>query len=156
MWSLIRASTPGHVPGDDAAARLICLPPNATSSGWKRSVREWRAVRSQLAIRGRRPLPKGRTNDGRAQKAGWSPMVRKVYRNQNEVRANVFSHIECLCNPKPTAFETGLPQPHGVRGPRYASLTCCPRNPQQLSLLKVSRYYGLVKACPRWCSTRAP
>ncbi len=78
MWSLIRASTPGHVPGDEALARLICLAPNATSSGWKRSVREWRAVRSQLTIRGRRPLPKGRTNDGRAQKAGWSPMVLSV------------------------------------------------------------------------------
>ncbi|WP_220033728.1 hypothetical protein, partial [Rhodobacter viridis] len=30
-----------------------------------------------------------------------------------------------------TAFETGLSQPHGVRGPRYASLTSCPRNRQQ-------------------------
>ena len=30
-----------------------------------------------------------------------------------------------------TPFETGLSQPHGVRGPRYASLTRCPQNRQQ-------------------------
>ena len=36
-----------------------------------------------------------------------------------------------LLQPAQTAFETGLSQPHGVRGPRYASLTCCPRNRQQ-------------------------
>ncbi len=42
--------TRGHFPSDDAAAKLIYLALNATSSEWKRSVREWHAVRSQLAI----------------------------------------------------------------------------------------------------------
>jgi putative transposase len=40
----------GHFPSDDAAAKLIYLALNATSTEWKRSVREWHAVRSQLAI----------------------------------------------------------------------------------------------------------
>ncbi|MGR3650875.1 MAG: IS256 family transposase, partial [Roseovarius sp.] len=34
----------------EAAAKLIYLALNATSAEWKRSVREWHAVRSQLAI----------------------------------------------------------------------------------------------------------
>lgn len=42
--------TRGHFPSDEAAAKLIYLALNATSSEWKRSVREWHAVRSQLAI----------------------------------------------------------------------------------------------------------
>ncbi|MBU6408513.1 MAG: IS256 family transposase, partial [Alphaproteobacteria bacterium] len=42
--------TRGHFPSDDAAAKLIYLALNATSSEWKRSVREWHAVRSQLTI----------------------------------------------------------------------------------------------------------
>ena len=59
--------TRGHFPSDDAAAKLIYLALNATSTEWKRSVREWHAVRSQLAINVRRPLPNGLTNDVRAQ-----------------------------------------------------------------------------------------
>lgn len=39
----------GHFPSDDAAAKLIYLALNATSVEWKRAVREWHAVRSQLA-----------------------------------------------------------------------------------------------------------
>ena len=39
-----------HFPSDDAAAKLIYLALNATSAEWKRSVREWHAVRSQLTI----------------------------------------------------------------------------------------------------------
>ncbi|MCA3521298.1 MAG: IS256 family transposase [Rhodobacter sp.] len=42
--------TRGHFPSDEAAAKLICLALNATSADWKRSVREWHAVKSQLAI----------------------------------------------------------------------------------------------------------
>ena len=42
--------TRGHFPSDDAAAKLIYLALNATSTEWKRSVREWHAVKSQLAI----------------------------------------------------------------------------------------------------------
>ena len=42
--------TRGHFPSDDAAAKLTYLPLNATSQEWKRSVREWHAVKSQLAI----------------------------------------------------------------------------------------------------------
>lgn len=42
--------TRGHFPSDEAAAKLIYLALNATSTEWKRSVREWHAVRSQLAI----------------------------------------------------------------------------------------------------------
>jgi putative transposase len=42
--------TRGHFPSDDAAAKLIYLALNATSTEWKRSVREWHSVRSQLAI----------------------------------------------------------------------------------------------------------
>jgi putative transposase len=42
--------TRGHFPSDDAAAKLIYLALNATSNEWKRSVREWHAVRSQFAI----------------------------------------------------------------------------------------------------------
>lgn len=42
--------TRGHFPSDDAAAKLIYLALNATSAEWKRAVREWHAVRSQLAI----------------------------------------------------------------------------------------------------------
>ena len=38
-----------------------------------------------------------------------------------------------LLQPASPPFETGLPQPHGVRGPRYASLIRCPRNRQQAS-----------------------
>ncbi|QQM30019.1 IS256 family transposase [Martelella lutilitoris] len=42
--------TRGHFPSDEAAAKLIYLALNATSTEWKRSVREWHAVKSQLAI----------------------------------------------------------------------------------------------------------
>lgn len=42
--------TRGHFPSDDAAAKLIYLALNATSQEWKRSVREWHAVKSQFAI----------------------------------------------------------------------------------------------------------
>ena len=42
--------TRGHVPSDEAAAKLIYLALNATSQEWKRSVREWHAVKSQCAI----------------------------------------------------------------------------------------------------------
>ena len=31
-----------------------------------------------------------------------------------------------LLQPASAALETGLHQPHGVQGPHYASLTCCP------------------------------
>jgi putative transposase len=40
----------GAFPSDDAAAELIYLALNVTSSEWKRSVREWHAVKSPLAI----------------------------------------------------------------------------------------------------------
>ena len=40
----------GHFPSDDAAAKLIYLALNASSTEWKRSVREWNIVRSQFAI----------------------------------------------------------------------------------------------------------
>jgi putative transposase len=40
----------GHFPSDEAAAKLIYLALNATSQEWKRSVREWHAVKSQFAI----------------------------------------------------------------------------------------------------------
>tara|TARA_X000000950_G_scaffold283533_1_gene384572 strand:+ start:126 stop:1349 length:1224 start_codon:yes stop_codon:yes gene_type:complete len=42
--------TRGHFPSDEAAAKLIYLALNATSQEWKRSVREWHAVKSQFAI----------------------------------------------------------------------------------------------------------
>lgn len=42
--------THGHFPSEEAAAKLIYLALNATSAEWKRSVREWYAVRCQLAI----------------------------------------------------------------------------------------------------------
>lgn len=42
--------TCGHFPGDEVAAKLIYLALSATSTEWKRSVREWHAVRSHLAI----------------------------------------------------------------------------------------------------------
>ena len=42
--------TRGHSPSDEAAAKLIYLDLNATSQEWKRSVREWHVVKSQLAI----------------------------------------------------------------------------------------------------------
>ena len=42
--------TRGHFPSDEAAAKLIYLALNATSKEWKRSVREWHAVKSQFAI----------------------------------------------------------------------------------------------------------
>lgn len=42
--------TRGHFPSDEAAAKLIYLALNATLVQWKRSVREWHMVKSQLAI----------------------------------------------------------------------------------------------------------
>ena len=42
--------TRGHFPSDEAAAKLIYLALKATSTERKRSVREWHAVKSQLAI----------------------------------------------------------------------------------------------------------
>ena len=42
--------TRGHFPSDEAAAKLIYLALNATSQEWKRSVREWHAIKSQFAI----------------------------------------------------------------------------------------------------------
>jgi hypothetical protein len=48
IWWAVR--TRGHFPSDEAAAKLIYLALDATSTQWKRSVREWHAVRSQLAI----------------------------------------------------------------------------------------------------------
>ena len=42
--------TRSHFPGDEAAAKLIYPALNATSTEWKRSVREWHALRSQPAI----------------------------------------------------------------------------------------------------------
>jgi len=38
------------LPSDEAAAKLIYLALNAISTEWTRSVREWHAVKSQLAI----------------------------------------------------------------------------------------------------------
>ncbi len=35
-----------HFPSDDAAAKLIYLALNATSTEWKRAVLEWHAVKS--------------------------------------------------------------------------------------------------------------
>ena len=40
----------GRFPSDDAAAKVIYLALNATSTDWKGSVREWQAVRAQPAI----------------------------------------------------------------------------------------------------------
>lgn len=40
----------GHFPSDEAAAKLIYLALNPTSTGWTRSVREWHAVKNQFAI----------------------------------------------------------------------------------------------------------
>lgn len=42
--------TRGHFPSDDAAAKSLYLTLNATSTEGKRAVREWHAVRSQIAI----------------------------------------------------------------------------------------------------------
>ena len=42
--------TRGHFPSDEAASKLIYLTLNATSTEWKRTIREWHKVRSQLAI----------------------------------------------------------------------------------------------------------
>jgi len=42
--------TRGHFPSDEAAAKSIYLALKATSTERKRSVREWHAVKSQLAI----------------------------------------------------------------------------------------------------------
>ena len=42
--------TRGHFPSDEATAKLIYLALNATSQKWNRSVREWHAVKCQLAI----------------------------------------------------------------------------------------------------------
>jgi len=42
--------TRSHFPSDEAAAKLIYLALKATSTERKRSVREWHAVKSQLAI----------------------------------------------------------------------------------------------------------
>lgn len=42
--------TRGCFPSDDATAKLIYLALNANSTEWKRSVREWHAVKSQFAI----------------------------------------------------------------------------------------------------------
>jgi len=42
--------TRGHFPSDEAAAKLIYLALKATSTEQKRSLREWHAVKSQLAI----------------------------------------------------------------------------------------------------------
>ncbi|GBQ40359.1 transposase [Acidocella aminolytica 101 = DSM 11237] len=39
-----------HFPSDEAAAKLIYLALNVASTEWKHSVREWHAIRSQLAI----------------------------------------------------------------------------------------------------------
>ncbi len=62
--------------------------------------------------------------------------ARKVYRTRNEARADVFDYIERFYNPmRRTPFQTGLPKPHGVRGPSYANLTLCPRNRQQATIL---------------------
>ena len=40
----------GHFPSDEAAAKLIYLALNASSVQWKRSVREWHALKSQFVI----------------------------------------------------------------------------------------------------------
>lgn len=52
--------TRGHFPSDDAAAKSLYLTLNATSTEGKRAVREWHAVRSQIAImfEGRFPMAK--------------------------------------------------------------------------------------------------
>nr|WP_272213482.1 transposase [Marinicella sp. W31]MDC2879439.1 transposase [Marinicella sp. W31] len=47
----------GHFPSDEAAAKLVYLALNATFTGWKRSVRECHAVKSQLAIRFEQRFP---------------------------------------------------------------------------------------------------
>ena len=50
--------TRGHFPSDEAAAKLIYLTLNATSTEWKRSVRVWHEAKTQFAIlyEGRFPL----------------------------------------------------------------------------------------------------
>ena len=42
--------TRGHFPNDEAAAKLIYLTLNASSPDWKRSVREWHRIKSQMVI----------------------------------------------------------------------------------------------------------
>lgn len=58
--------------------------------------------------------------------------VRKVYRTRDEAQANMLRLYRAILQPAPAAFETGLPQPIGVRGPRFASLVRRQRNRQQL------------------------
>ncbi len=45
-----RRQNKGHFPRDEPPAKSIYLARNTTSQGWKRSAREWHAVKSQLAI----------------------------------------------------------------------------------------------------------
>ena len=61
--------TRGHVPRNDAAAKLIYLALNATSQEWKCSVREWHAVKSQFAIMFKHRFP-WRNQRARAQNSG--------------------------------------------------------------------------------------
>ena len=42
--------TRGHFPSNEAAAKLIYLALYASSMDWKRSVREWHRIKSQLVI----------------------------------------------------------------------------------------------------------
>ena len=42
--------TRGHFPNDEAAAKLIYLALNASSTEWKRSVRGWHEAKMQFAI----------------------------------------------------------------------------------------------------------
>jgi putative transposase len=57
--------------------------------------------------------------------------ARKVYRTRDAARADVFDYIERFYNARRRHSKLGLSKPNGVRGPRYATLTRCPRNRQQ-------------------------
>lgn len=59
--------------------------------------------------------------------------ARKVYTTRDAARADVFDYIELL-QPSAEILDTGLSEPCGVRGKRYASLTSCPWNRQQATV----------------------
>ena len=77
-------------------------------------------------------------------------MARKVYRTLDEARADIFDYMGCFYNPRRRHSKLGY-LTHGVRGQRYASLTCCPRNRRQLNLRNLDPLWitGVVDANER-------
>jgi transposase InsO family protein len=74
--------------------------------------------------------------------------ARKICRTRDEARADVFDYIERLYDPRRRHSKLGCLSQMEFEARAYASLTCCPRNRQQLT----PRSWKMRARPSSWCS----